>query len=303
MAVARVEPAYVRRYHPQDLRDRPVERRTRTPYRAIAIGVILAGGLVQHVLATAAAEPQPTPLAATLSVPAAAAAPSLGHPVAHPAMRQTRVAGFLRSVATHSPARIPPSPAIKGHPLTVVSMRRQSPLLPPVGAAGDARRAAMAANPQGAIMHVPSVSVAAIRSTLQAAGSPALGASYADRKDAAEYMWDAGRVLGVDPAVVMAIFHHESVLGTQGMARFTNSVGNIRPLAGQPSFNGYRLYASWQEGIDDCYRLLRSYARNGAATIPQAIPVWAPPTDSNDDSAYIASVLSTMSSLYASSAR
>lgn len=152
-------------------------------------------------------------------------------------------------------------------------------------------------------MHVPSVSVAAIRSALAAAGSPALGASYADGKDAAEYIWDAGRVLGVDPAVVMAIFHHESVFGTQGMARLTNSVGNIRPLAGQPSLDGYRLYRSWQEGVDDCYRLLRSYAQHGAATVPQAIPVWAPPSDNNDDSAYISSVLSTMGSLYSASAK
>ena len=150
-------------------------------------------------------------------------------------------------------------------------------------------------------MHPPSVSVMAIRGALRAAQSPALAARYADGKDAAEYIWDSGRVLGIDPAVVMAIFRHESVFGTLGIAQLTHSVGNIRPLAGQPALEGYRLYSSWQDGVDDCYRLLESYARNGAATIPQAIPVWAPPADNNDDSAYIASVLDTMSALYAAS--
>jgi hypothetical protein len=305
MAVARVEPAYVRRYHSQDLRAKPVERRTRTPYRSVAIGVILAGGLAQHLLATAPSEPQPTPLAAALttSAPASAAAPPAPAPAAKTTARHSAVAAFSHKVIVHvpapparakAPARPAPAPVVRSH---------LSPLLPPIGAAGDAKRVAMAANPQGAIMHVPSVSVDTIRSALAAAGSPALGATYADGKDAAEYIWDAGRVLGVDPAVIMAIFHHESVFGTQGMARLTNSVGNIRPLAGQPSLDGYRLYRSWQEGIDDCYRLLRSYAQHGATTIPQAIPVWAPPSDNNDDSAYISSVLETMGNLYAASAK
>ena len=176
-------------------------------------------------------------------------------------------------------------------------------MMPPVGTAGDALRVALAPNPQGAIMHVPSVSVAAIRATLRQAGSPALDAAYADDKDVAEYIWDAGRVLGVDPAVVMALFWHESKFGTRGVARLTNSVGNIRPLAGQPALGGYRLYHSWEQGIDDCYRLLLSYARHGAATVPLAIPVWAPPTDHNDVHAYIASVLGTMGTLYAQSTR
>ena len=79
--------------------------------------------------------------------------------------------------------------------------------------------------------------------------------------------------------------------------------GARRPLkAGQPALDGYRLYQSWEEGIDDCYRLLLSYARHGAATITVAIPVWAPPADHNDVAAYIASVRGTMGALYAQSA-
>ncbi|HKC73741.1 MAG TPA: hypothetical protein VKF37_06010 [Chloroflexota bacterium] len=322
MAVARIEPVRVRRFNPAGLRGKPVERRVRVPRHALVVGAILTGGLVQHVLATTPAEPQPTPLA----VVAAAAGPpgsqalrsvTRAHgrasalwpsPRRHPSARPAPVVArrAIRPVAA-SPARMvtarPPKP---GRALATARLARPahtSRLLPPVGAAGDALRMALAPNPQAAIRHVPSVSVAAIRSALEAARSPALHASYADGKDVAEYIWDAGRVLDVDPAAVVALFWHESKFGTLGMARLTNSVGNIRPLPGQPAVGGYRRYHSWEAGIDDCYRLLLSYARHGAATIPVAIPVWAPPADHNDDGSYIASVLGTMGALYAQSAR
>jgi hypothetical protein len=211
-----------------------------------------------------------------------------------------------RLVAASHARMVAVRPRTPGRVLVTARLARPahpSRLLPPVGAAGDALRMALAPNPQGAIRHVPSVSVGAIRAALRQVGSPALHASYADGKDVAEYIWDAGRVLDVDPAVVIAVFWHESKFGTRGVARLTHSVGNIRPLPGQSALDGYRLYHSWQEGIDDCYRLLLSYARHGAATITVAIPVWAPPVDHNDVAAYIASVRSTMGALYAQSAR
>ncbi len=222
------------------------------------------------------------------------APPTPPHAVVYRARPLVKSAGSARSVAI-------PRHAAGGAGRGAAAPPVGTP--PSTGAAGDARRVAMEANPEGAIMHAPSVSVAAIRATLRAVGSPVLDATYADRKDAAEYIWDSGRVLGVDPAVVMSIFRHESLFGTRGMARQTLSVGNIRPLAGQPQLDGYRLYASWQQGIDDCYRLLRSYVRDGATTMPQAIPVWAPPTDNNDDGAYISSVMATMRDLWQASER
>ena len=321
MAVARIEPVRVRRFDPAGLRGKPVERRVRVPRRALVVGAILTGGWVQHVLATTPAEPQPTPLAvvAAAAVPPAShaqhgAIPAHGRAVAvglsprrHPSARPARavVRRATKSVAA-SHARMgaarPPKPGRGLATARRATSTHASRLLPPVSAAGDALRMALAPNPQGAIRHVPSVSVAAIRSALQAAGSPALNASYADGKDVAEYIWDAGRVLDVDPAVVMAVFWHESKFGTRGMARLTHSVGYIRPLPGQSALGGYRLYHSWEEGIDDCYRLLLSYARHGATTITVAIPVWAPPEDHNDVAAYIASVRGTMGALYAQSA-
>ena len=321
MAVAHIEPVRVRRFDPAVLRGKPVERRVRVPRRALAVGAILTGGLVQHVLATTPAEPQPTPLAVVAAAavqpgPQALRAPTRAHgrasppglsPHHHPSARPASavVRRATRPVAAgHAHTGVARS-RMRGGALDTARLARSphhSRLLPPVGAAGDALRMALAPNPQAAIRHVPSVSVAAIRSALEAARSPALHASYADGKDVAEYIWDAGRVLDVDPAVVTAVFWHESKFGTRGMARLTHSVGNIRPLPGQPALDGYRLYQSWEEGIDDCYRLLLSYARHGAATITVAIPVWAPPADHNDVAAYIASVRGTMGALYAQSA-
>ncbi len=304
MAVARIDQGYARRYTPPVARHAPLERVAFPIRRALVLGLVVAGAVLQHTIVSTPLEPQPVRPA--LSAPAVAPAPlSPASPSAPGASGSGSVHPTAGGVARRAAVVTTTGAAVV---LRKLEQRPTAPratgvVLPPVGAFGDAHRGAMAANPEGAIMHVPSVSVAAIHSALQAAGSPVLDAAYADHKDAAEYIWDSGRVLGVDPAVVMAMFHHESVFGTQGMARQTLSIGNIRPLAGQPQLNGYRLYSSWQQGIDDCYRLLRSYAHNGAATVPQAIPVWAPPTDNNDDSAYIASVLNTMGALYDASAK
>lgn len=305
MAIARMEPVYTRRYSPAGLRGAPVERRYRTSRRALAVGCLLAGGALQHVLAAMPAEPQPAPLAVAglVSAPAAVAHVSLAvaHPVpAHAAAGSVDRADALPTKRPDAVSRTLPSPAQR--PAVNVRALHLSALLPPPGASGDAARTAMLANPQGLIRHLPSVSVAAIRGALREAGSPLLTATYADGKDAAEYLWDSGRVLGIDPAVVMGIFKYESAYGTRGVARLTYSVGNIRPLDGQPSFEGYRQYSSWEEGIDDCYRLLRRYAGAGADSVSMAIPTWAPAGDNNDPSAYVEAVLNIMSSLYAASA-
>lgn len=163
------------------------------------------------------------------------------------------------------------------------------------------KEVAPVANINFAIKAAPSVSIAVIRAQLVQYRSPLLAASWPDGKDAAEYIWDAGRVLGIDPAVLMAIFHHESEYGTSGMAQLTDSVGNIRPLSNQPELDNYRFYRTWQEGVDDAYRLLGEYAKQGADTIPKALWIWAPPADGNDTQGYINEVLNTMAKYYSQS--
>lgn len=130
----------------------------------------------------------------------------------------------------------------------------------------------------------PSVDVALIRRVLQRYNSPAV--------DQAQAFYDLGVARGIDPAYCLAFFIVESAAGTQGVARTTYSVGNIRALSGQPSFEGYRRYDTWRDGIADWYRLIDElYVRElGLTTIDTIVPVYAPSEDSNDPQAYILTV-------------
>ena len=136
----------------------------------------------------------------------------------------------------------------------------------------------------GYVQGPPSIDVALIRRVLLSYNSPAA--------DEAQAFYDLGVARGIDPAFCLAFFIVESSAGTQGVARTTYSVGNIRALAGQPSFEGYRQYTSWREGIADWYRLIDEvYIRErGETTLDEIIPVYAPSFDSNDPDAYIRTV-------------
>ena len=108
---------------------------------------------------------------------------------------------------------------------------------------------------------------------------------------------------GLDPAVALAFFAHESSLGTTGITSNANtySWGGTRA-----AFNPQRTvgkvmvaskpfvrYASWQDGLRDwCELILRGYVAKGLDTVEKAVPVYAPSTDNNVPSAYISSVRS-----------
>lgn len=130
----------------------------------------------------------------------------------------------------------------------------------------------------------PSIDVARIRRVLASYNSPAV--------DEAQAFYDLGVARGIDPAYCLAFFIVESAAGTRGVARTTYSVGNIRALAGQPSFEGYRRYEGWREGIADWYRLIDEvYVRDlGLDTIDGIVPIYAPGYDSNDPALYILTV-------------
>jgi hypothetical protein len=136
----------------------------------------------------------------------------------------------------------------------------------------------------GPVSGPPSITVDQIRRILTRYGSPAL--------DDAQAFYDLGAARGIDPAYCVAFFIMESAAGTQGVARTTHSIGNLRALSGQPSFEGYRQYASWQEGIADWYRLIDEvYIRDlGLTTVDAIVPVYAPASDNNDPEAYIYTV-------------
>ena len=132
-------------------------------------------------------------------------------------------------------------------------------------------------------------------------GSPTLHADFIDtvlehyHSPAAgkgKVLYDDGVKYNIDPAFALAFFMQESTFGTQGIAKVTHSLGNIRSTAGHPNYGGYRLYSSWEEGFDDWYKLINNLyvGQWGLSTVDQIIPVYAPTADNNDESAYIQNV-------------
>jgi hypothetical protein len=140
------------------------------------------------------------------------------------------------------------------------------------------------------IVGSPSISVAQIEAVLQQYGSPAAGLG--------QHLYDLGVQYGIDPAYALAFFVHESGCGTKGVARSTHSLGNIRWTEGWDNFEGYRLYPTWEAGMEDWYKLVTDLYINqwGLRTAEAIIPVYAPSGDGNNPAGYIASVESMVDS-------
>lgn len=186
----------------------------------------------------------------------------------------------------------PPAPVRVSGPEwpTVAPTPRSVPTAPMVRPVPSA--VAVVPNP-GVLLHAPSVSVAVIGRELAAAGAP-FAAEVWDHKSVARYIYDAARWWGLDPAMVLAFAHHESGYGTVGMATQTHGPCNIRPLDGV----GYRQYASWQAGMDDCIRLLGKYGRDyGHNELANAVATWAPSSE-NSVPDYVTDVVQTVSRLH-----
>ncbi len=203
--------------------------------------------------------------------------------------------------ATTQPSTAPTAstkPAV-GSPAPSASLTPASyPATGPASSKGDGA-------PQGAasttsvtdnwdVRRTPSMDAAAIRQVLQRYNSPAVGA--------ADAMYALGLEYGIDPAFCLAFFISESTAGTAGVARTTKSVGNIRTTAGYVDYQGYRKYESWEQGIEDWYRLIRDLyiADWSLTTVDQIIPVYAPSSDGNSPDHYIATVKKLVTSWRAS---
>ncbi len=138
------------------------------------------------------------------------------------------------------------------------------------------------------ILGRPSLSAAFVDRVLLAYHSPAVGLGSVLYQDSLTY--------GIDDAYPLAFFLHESSMGNNGVAAFTHSLGNIRCTVGWSCYGGYRSYATWADGFLDWFRLLSSdYVPRHLSTVATIIPVYAPSADHNDEHAYIAAVLSAVS--------
>lgn len=131
----------------------------------------------------------------------------------------------------------------------------------------------------------PSLSAAFITRVLAAYHSLAVGLGQAMYQDSVHF--------GIDDAVALAFFLHESAFGTTGVARVTHSVGNIICTPGWPRCVGrFRWYSSWAAGCLDWFLLLsRDYLPRGLDTLAAIVPVYAPSSDGNDVAGYCVAVV------------
>jgi hypothetical protein len=136
----------------------------------------------------------------------------------------------------------------------------------------------------------PTVSAALIDQVLAANHSPAQGNGKAFFAYGVQY--------GIDPVFALAFFQHESTFGTAGVATHTLGIGNVECTASTPANlryeNGhacFQMYASWTDSIQAWYKLIRTgYVDKGNTTIEQIIPIYAPPSDGNNDAQYISAI-------------
>jgi hypothetical protein len=112
-----------------------------------------------------------------------------------------------------------------------------------------------------------------------------------------------GNEVGINAAVTLAFFSHESSYGVNpnwaghkpGGAT-THNIGNIICAGYASCYGRFRNYVSWDEGIEDWYKLLKKeYVEGrGLTTLLPIIEVYAPagPPDYNDPNGYATHVAS-----------
>ncbi|HNP70031.1 MAG TPA: glucosaminidase domain-containing protein [Kouleothrix sp.] len=178
-------------------------------------------------------------------------------------------------------------------PKTIISGFNGGPAAAAADSLSQVFQASQAAIPAGehSLLGTPSISAQFIDQVLAHYGSPAQGTGA---------IWvEMGQRYGIDPAYALAFFIHESSAGTNpGWAGLkpgggsTHNVGNIICAGYATCFGRFRDYASWDEGIEDWYKLIATeYVGNrGTATIEQIIPIYAPSFE-NDVGNYVATVV------------
>ena len=143
------------------------------------------------------------------------------------------------------------------------------------------------------LMRAPSLTAEQIDVILAEYGSPAVGTGATFFRLGVQY--------GIDPAYALAFFIHESGAGTaSGWAGLkadgssTHNIGNVICTPGWACYGRFRDYASWDEGIEDWYRLISvEYIPAGLTTVELVVPVYAPAFE-NDVDGYTNTVSATV---------
>jgi hypothetical protein len=139
------------------------------------------------------------------------------------------------------------------------------------------------------ILGAPSISLSTFRSVLTGAGSPAAPEAIG--------MYDAAIQYGVDPAVLLAVFQHESGFGKAGIAVGRQNGFGSRYFGdtaeGGTNAGGWYRFPTWTAGAQYTARLLGGpmYGGSGAYSTARTFPNrYAPSSDGNNPSSYGASV-------------
>jgi hypothetical protein len=102
-------------------------------------------------------------------------------------------------------------------------------------------------------------------------------------------------VYGLDPALALAFFHHESSYGTQGVALATRNWGNLRRGQGRSTgmLRGFATYRTWADSLHDwCTLIANVYVGSRRlVTVRPALQVYAPTSDGNAPKRYADAVM------------
>ena len=144
----------------------------------------------------------------------------------------------------------------------------------------------------------PRIPLATFARVLDAAHSPATPEASA--------CYTAVTAYGLDPAIALAFFRHESSYGTAGIARQTKNWGNLRKGQGHQAHNlsGWAWYRCWADSAADWAALITGYyIPRGLTTIRLALPVYAPSSDHNNPYSYAQAVEKSVASWQAQDSR
>lgn len=147
-------------------------------------------------------------------------------------------------------------------------------------------------------VHPPRISPRQFRAVLESYHSPALPHS--------ESLYRLVAQRGLDPAVALAFFVHESSAGTKSVATRTLNWGNLRKGQGKHITNrgGWAYYDSWLNSLMDWCSLMQNVyvGRWGLDTVGKALHKYAPQSDNNQPHRYAAAVCRMVSEWQAADA-
>lgn len=160
-------------------------------------------------------------------------------------------------------------------------------------AALSANFAASVPNTAGglSVLGAPTITVAQIEAVLAEYNSPAQGHG--------QEIYDLGVKYGINPAICLAFFIHESSAGSNPAwagrkddGSYTHNIGNIICTEGWRCYGRFRDYDNWSQGIDDWYKLIKELyiGEWQRTTVDTIIPKYAPAADNNNEGAYIQAV-------------